>query len=180
MSTRLLSLVVAMAALVAAVSPVARGESWMSEYVAAGAATCRTNGIFVDAPFIKPKFVDYGMYVGGSQWTTFQSVLQRWDGRAWVDVYPSEWFHFESSYAQVDGDKFWYLDASQRWQYTTQGQTLPMAGRHGYFRYRLRVLWWDKYRGVFYGEESLVSQGMFDERGIDDRLYRSRDWCYYP
>ena len=138
----------------------------------ANAGWCRPNAIEVSAPNINPIDTGPGYHTGGSQWTAFQSVLERYDfglGR-WVDVYWSEPYFFEAHYGPtLDGDKFWYQDRYGTWRYTTAGQSLPMAGRHGYFRYSLVVSWLE----YTTGQLRLVGQGMWGERAV------TWDYCYY-
>ena len=127
-------------------------------------------------PAIKPIFTGVAVFTGGAQRTAFSSILERWNetlGR-WVDVYESEPFFHAADYVPLDPEYFWYRDATGTWNYTTQGQTLPMAGRHGYFRYSLQVYWFDSQNRVS-AQQRLVGQGM-----ADDRLWRYWDYCYYP
>jgi hypothetical protein len=160
-----------------------------------GTATCREDGIHVDAPIIKPSIAVRGADLGGGQWTAFGSVLERYDQtRGWVDVYKSEpYFHYanwSNVYGDIDTSPFYYVHPTDGWQRTNQGQFIrmavrdsqgrwiPMTGRTGYFRYSLVVFWFDASNRVI-GERRMVGNGMADERGVDTRLWRYWDYCYY-
>ena len=179
MKLRILLAVLTAVAVSTALVPAAKADSWFSDYAVANVATCRTHVIDVSAPVIKPIYIP-GMFTGGFQWSAFESILERWNptlGR-WVDVYRSEPFFHKADYVPMDPEEFWYLSSNGTWGYTTQAQSLPMAGRHGYFRYSLHVYWFDSQNRVSH-QQRLVGQGMADERGVDDRLWRYWDYCYY-
>ena len=163
-----------------AATPSASAYSWMSEYAVANVATCRTYTIDVSAPAIKVMDAGPGVYVGGSQWTAFESILERWNPTLsrWVDVYRSEPYFHSADFVPLDPEEFWYLSGNGTWQMTTHGQSLPMAGRHGYFRYSLHVYWFNRQNQIA-AQQRLLGQGMADERGVDDRLWRYWDYCYY-
>jgi hypothetical protein len=181
MKTRLALLAAITATVAATLSPNANAYEWYSPYAVANVATCRTGVIDVSAPAIQVMSTGPGLVAGGSQWTAFESILERWNptlGR-WVDVYRSEPYFHLADYVPMDPEEFWYLSRSGTWNMTTQGQSIPMAGRSGYFRYSLHIYWFDQQNRVS-AQQRLVGQGMADERGIDDRLWRYRDYCYYP
>ena len=181
--TILTATVAVVACLAAAIAPAAHAELgwWQSEYVTPNTAICHDDVINVYAPAIKPISTGPGFVTGGSQWTAFEAILERWNatlGR-WDDVYVSEPFFHQADWVAMDPEQFWYVNSSGNWVWRVTAQNLPMTGKHGYFRYALQVYWFDQRNNVS-AQLRILGQGMGDDRGIDNRLSNYRDWCYYP
>jgi hypothetical protein len=139
----------------------------------------------VTAPYIQPS-VDTGL-VGGSQWTAFVSILERWNATlgTWVAIHETEPYFHNADWVIAEPEYFYFLDPVLGWRHTTQGHTLTMAYKvgtqtvfpygKGYFRIRHRFSWWDLAGTQVIGERTLGTD-ILDERAYP---FAHNGWCYY-
>jgi hypothetical protein len=175
MVARLISTVIAAAAL-AAVAAGNAGATGITGTYATGSAYCwDSNRILVTPPVISPAAnAPYSM-VGGGQDVGYQAVLQRWANGRWNDVGPSHLYTRFAGYTYF-GDELW-LDTTTRT--TTAGFYFVMTGLRGHFRVLYRLYWY--VNGNVSGSLTALAWGHFDVRestfGVPGAT--SYDWCLY-
>jgi hypothetical protein len=179
---RKIALLVGTIALVVAAVPIVASGQTPPGIAQPGVVTCRATTMSVAAPNIEPN-LNTGL-VGGSQLTGFVSILKRWDGtrRVWAPVYRSPVYLHQADGIVIPPERFDYFDpVSRAWRTTSQGPTISMAGRHGYFTVSFEFYWLDNVNGQ--GTNRVITRKLTGAwEVLDERRYPFRNdlkYCYY-
>ena len=162
-----------------AVSPTATAATW-GEYGPAypNVVTCREGRMDVTAPYILPSR-DTGM-VGGYQYTSYISILKKWDSvrRVWVPIASSTPYFHRADWVFTDVEVFDYYTAGYGWRTTVLGPSFPIT-THGYFAITFQFDWYDNVNG--YGTNRVIGErDLLPPEHVDERIgVRGLGYCQY-